>query len=489
MAEDALCSTVSKVIVEKAIYSSFTESIMKNFLNMFRTADGKSHAITFALVSTLFFLWGFCNGMIDVLNRHFQNSLHISKMASGFVQFANFIGYFVMAIPSGLLAMRFGYKGGILIGLALIASGAFWFIPATWIDTYAAFLTGLFILATGLAILETIANPYTTVLGPPEMGAARINLAQTCNALGTFFGPLLAGAFILSSTGEVNTSNSTLFIPYLFIAGLVVILIVLFWKASIPDLQAEDDAKVAAESGSSVVEAKPLMSRWHFTLAIGAQFFYVAAQIGVWGYFINYVTSLDMPDLPEWMTKLFPAGWTFFGVPHITGADGQVISMDGVAQAWHITDLGGSKAFAGGILCFLAGRLIGSMILRVCSAHKTLAVFGLINSILMVVIIMHQGWLSVAALFLSCFFMSIMYPTIFALGIRGLGEHTKFGSSLIVMAIVGGALMPPLMGWLADMFSMRMAFSMPLICFLYIMFYAAFWPALEKLDTGHEVAD
>src|SRR5271156_5807263 len=188
---------------------------MKSFLDLFRGANGRNYAITFALVSTLFFLWGFCNGMIDVLNKHFQNSLHISKAESGFVQFANFIGYFFMAIPSGLLAKRFGYKGGIVIGLVLIASGAFFFIPATWIGTFAAFLACLFILATGLTILETIANPYTPVLGPPVSGAARINLAQTCNALGTFFGPLIAGTFILSSTGEVNTSNSTLFIPYL----------------------------------------------------------------------------------------------------------------------------------------------------------------------------------------------------------------------------------------------------------------------------------
>ncbi|HUB67301.1 MAG TPA: sugar MFS transporter [Candidatus Methylacidiphilales bacterium] len=457
---------------------------MKSFFDMFRSSSGKNYIVTFALVSTLFFLWGFCNGMIDVLNKHFQNSLHISKAESGFVQFANFIGYFVMAIPSGLLAKRFGYKGGILIGLVLIASGAFWFIPATWIGTFAAFLTGLFILATGLTLLETIANPYTTVLGPPVSGPARINLAQTCNALGTFLGPLLAGAFILSSTGKANTSNSTLFIPYLFIAGLVVVLIILFWKAEIPDLQAEDDAATVA--GSSKTD---LLGRWHFTLAVGAQFFYVAAQIGVWGYFINYVTSPDMPNIPEWMAKFFPAGWTYFGFPQMNSANGQIETITTVAQAWHVTDLGGSKAFAGGILCFLAGRFIGSMILRVCSAHLTLAVFGLINTIMMALVMLPLGWVSVAALFLSCFFMSIMYPTIFALGIRGLGEDTKIGSSLIVMAIVGGAIMPLLMGWLADSFSMRMAFGMPLFCFLYVMFYAAFWPKLEQLDTGHAVED
>ncbi len=462
---------------------------MKSFLDMFRGENGKNYIITFALVSTLFFLWGFCNGMIDVLNRHFQNSLHISKAESGFVQFANFIGYFFMAIPSGLLARRFGYKGGILIGLALIASGAFLFIPATWIGTFTAFLTCLFILATGLTILETIANPYTTVLGPPISGPARINLAQTCNALGTLIGPPIAGIFILSSTGVVNTSNSTLFIPYLFVAAVVVVLLVLFLRAEIPDLQAEDDAKIAAAAGPSSTVSKPLLSRWHFTLAIGAQFFYVAAQIGVWGYFLNYVTSLDMPNLPEWLTHWFPAGWTFFGLPHVTNAHGQVLSMAGVAPAWHVTDLGGSWAFSGSILCFLAGRITGSMILRFCSAHLTLAAFALINSILMVIIIVHVGWLSVAALFMSCFFMSIMYPTIFALGIRGLGEHTKLGSSLIVMAIVGGAIMPLFMGWLADTFSMRIAFASPLICFLYVMFYAAFWQKLEQFDTGHAVED
>jgi FHS family L-fucose permease-like MFS transporter len=459
---------------------------MKSFHEMFRV-NGKSYAVTFILVSTLFFLWGFCNGMIDVLNKHFQNSLHISKAESGFVQFANFIGYFVMAIPSGLLAKRFGYKGGIIIGLMLIAAGAFFFIPATWIGTFAAFLTCLFILATGLTILETIANPYTTVLGPPISGATRINLAQTCNAIGALVGPIVAGFFILSSTGEANTSNGTLYIPYLFIAAVVIILLVLFWKTNIPDLQGEDDSRAAA--AGQPASSKPLMARWHFTLAIGAQFFYVAAQIGVWGYFINYVTSPDMPNLPEWMTKLFPSGWTYFGYTHVNDASGQVVSLTTLPQAWHITDFGASWAFSGGILCFLIGRLAGSVLLNFCSAHLTLAVYGLINSLLMILVIVHVGWASVAALFLSFFFMSIMYPTIFALGIRGLGEHTKFGSSLIVMAIVGGAILPFIMGKVADLYGMRTSFSMPLICFLYIMIYAAFWPALERLDTGHDVED
>ena len=323
------------------------------------------------------------------------------------------------------------------------------------------------------------------MLGPPVSGAARINLAQTCNALGTFFGPWVAGYFILSSTGKANTSNGSLFIPYLIIAAMVVVLLVLFRKAEVPDLQAEDDTKSARHDAAP----KPLLSRWHFTLAVGAQFFYVAAQIGVWGYFINYVTSPDMPDLPKWLVQIFPSGWTFFGSPAGTGPHGETFALAALAPAWHVTDLGGSRAFGGGILCFLAGRLIGSIVLRVWSAHLTLAAFALINSVMMVLIILHLGWISVAALFLSCFFMSIMYPTIFALGIRGLGAHTKLGSSLIVMAIVGGAVMPFLMDYLADTYSMRMGFVMPLICFIYVTFYAAFWPALERLDTGHAVQD
>jgi FHS family L-fucose permease-like MFS transporter len=294
-----------------------------------------------------------------------------------------------------------------------------------------------------------------------------INLAQACNAIGTLIGPIVAGFFILSSTSEANTSNTTLFIPYLVIASVVILLAVLFWKAEIPDLQNKDEAVVAAAGRPA--QSRALLKRWHFTLAIAAQFFYVAAQIGVWGYFINYVTSPDMPNLPEWMTRLYPSGWTYFGFPQVNDASGHVISITTSPQAWHLTDFGASWAFSGGILCFLIGRLVGSMLLSFCSAHLTLAIYGLINSLLMVLIIVHVGWASVAALFLSCFFMSIMYPTIFALGIRGLGEHTKVGSSLIVMAIVGGAILPFAMGKMADLYGMRVSFSMPLVCFLCVM--------------------
>ncbi len=166
---------------------------------LFVTDDGRNLLVTFLLVTSLFLLWGFCNGMIDILNKHFQNTLHINKFQSGFVQFANYLAYFLMAIPAGLLARKFGYKGGIIIGLTLIAFGAFWFIPATQIGTYWAFLTGLFILAAGMTCLETIANPYTTVLGSPESGATRINIAQTFNGVGWILGPIVADILCLAA--------------------------------------------------------------------------------------------------------------------------------------------------------------------------------------------------------------------------------------------------------------------------------------------------
>src|SRR5580658_1295784 len=192
--------------------------------SLFRTADGKNYAFVFMMVTLLFLLWGVCNGMIDILNKHFQDSLHISKMQSAFVQFANYMGYFFMALPSGWLARRFGYKGAIIIGLALVATGAFWFIPATHIGTYWSFLLGLFILATGLTCLETVANPYATVLGPSETGAVRINFAQSGNGVGWMIGPILGGQFVLSATSVANTSNADLYKPYL-IVGIVVSLL------------------------------------------------------------------------------------------------------------------------------------------------------------------------------------------------------------------------------------------------------------------------
>src|SRR5690242_15199404 len=204
---------------------------------LFRLPDGRNLFMTFALVTSLFLLWGFCNGMIDILNKHFQDSLHINKQQSGLVQFANYLAYFLMAIPAGLIARQFGYKGGIIVGLLLIASGAFWFIPATDIGEYWAFLLGLFIIAAGMTCLETIANPYTTLLGPPASGATRINIAQTFNGVGWILGPVVGAQFVFSG-GEGANANAGLHIPYLGIAIFVSILLVIFVFSRVPDLHA-----------------------------------------------------------------------------------------------------------------------------------------------------------------------------------------------------------------------------------------------------------
>ena len=432
---------------------------------MFRAADGKNYAFLFLLVTSLFLVWGVCNGMIDILNKHFQDSLHISKMQSALVQFANYMGYFFMALPSGLLARRFGYKGAIVIGLALVATGAFWFIPATHIGTYWAFLLGLFILAAGLTCLETVANPYTTVLGPKESSAVRINLAQSGNGVGWMIGPVLGSYFVLSATSEANTSNADLYKPYLIVALVVSLLALVFLFAKVPDLKAEEECVV--EGGSAVVAVKPLFQRWHFILAIAAQFFYVAAQTGVFSYFVNYIHS-DTPPLSAGMAQALPANMTAL--------------TDG---AYHITDRG-----AGELLSFVAfglfllGRFTGSFALRFFKAQSMLTWYAIANVLMMVLIMFPLGWWSVTGLFLSFFFMSIMYPTIFALGIHGLGDQTKKAASFIVMSIVGGAIMPLFMGWLADQWGMRIGFLMPLICFIIIAAYGAAWRKLEASDSA-----
>ncbi|HEY8964953.1 MAG TPA: MFS transporter, partial [Candidatus Methylacidiphilales bacterium] len=371
---------------------------MKRFLGLFRGHDGRNHALAFALVSSLFLLWGFCNGLLDILNKHFQDTLHVSKTESALIQFSHYLGYFCMAIPSGLVARKFGYKGGILVGLAFIGVGAFGFIPATHVGTFGAFLASLFVVAIGLTFLETVANPYATVLGPADSGATRINLAQTCNAVGWILGPYVGGLFIFSGGGEGG--NGSLYVPYLFIGCVVVVLFVLFSFVRLPVIR-----EGVEEGLSEADEAVPLGRRPHFLCAIAAQFAYVAAQTGIFSYFINYITSPDMPSFGNGLAGHLPSAWK------VDDGDLHRFSNQGAS---------GLLAF-GGFVLFLLGRLSGSFLLRVFRAHALLAAFALANVILMALILLHLGWISAAALFLSFFFMSIMYPTIFALGIHGLG--------------------------------------------------------------------
>ncbi|HWY30516.1 MAG TPA: L-fucose:H+ symporter permease [Candidatus Acidoferrum sp.] len=391
------------------------------------------------MVTSLFLLWGFCNGMIDILNKHFQNTLHINKFQSGFVQFANYISYFLMAIPAGVIARKFGYKGGIIVGLVLIAAGAFWFIPATSIGTYWAFLTGLFIIAAGMTCLETIANPYATLLGAAEHGATRINMAQSFNGIGWILGPIVGGHFVFDDTMNAN-ANAGLYLPYLGVGIVVAVLIVVFALSHVPELQADEEVKVEVEGTGK----KPLWQRSHFTFGVAAQFLYVAAQTGIFSFFINYVVEND----------------------------GSVTEQK--ASYW----LG-----AIGFVLFLVGRLCGSFVISQSKPQRVLTIYAVL-CVVLTALAMGGGKLGLCGLFGTFFFMSIMFPTIFALGIRGLGTHTKQASSLIVMSIVGGAIAPPLMGYIADKSSMRIGFALPLVCFVLIAFYGMIWQKLESRDRA-----
>jgi FHS family L-fucose permease-like MFS transporter len=266
-----------------------------NYSKMFRNDDGKNYFFTFALVSTLFLLWGTCNGMIDVMDKHFQDFLHLSKAQSAWVQFAHYLGYLLMALPASWLARKIGYKGGIISGLLLVSLGGFWFIPATQISEFWAFLLGVCLIAMGLTVLETVANPYTTVLGHKKYAATRINFAQSFNGVGWILGPIIGGAFFYSSEGA-EVAQGQLYIPYLVVAIIVLVMSVIFYFANVPDLNTEDEYHLSASTAAGL--KRSIWSHPHFTCAVIAQFLYVAAQAGIFSFFINYMIE-EIPSISE----------------------------------------------------------------------------------------------------------------------------------------------------------------------------------------------
>ena len=514
---------------------------------IFSAADGKNLLVPFVLVSSLFLLWGFCNGMIDVMDKHFQKELHLTLAQSAWVQFAHYLGYFLMAMPAGWLASKLGYKGGIVMGLLMVAVGGFWFIPATKIATFPAFLLGVCVIASGLTFLETVANPYTTVLGPKQFAATRINLAQSCNGVGWILGPIAGAKFFysLNAAGE-STGSTTRWIPYAGVAVVVVVLAVIFLMAKLPDLTGQDefhldetDGAVAGVPAANQAIAIPLLwlnvvvlavaigmifsaivaipsvgaklgmtdsqalfyvagvlaligtvlvftqrtkitdhSIWthsHFSGATLAQFFYVAAQCGIFAYFINYMTS-QIPPVPEsWKSGVLEQWFEL----HKNGQMG-------------LSDKGASNLASVAFGCFLAGRIIGAVLLKKFSPHKVLFTFACFAGTCSLLVFLNLGWISAAALFLTYLFMSIMFPTIFSLGIHGLGARAKKASSFIVMAIMGGAIMPKLMGHIGDAHGMSAAFIVPVACFVLVALYGLTWQRLSHASgpasgstTGH----
>lgn len=396
-----------------------------------------SYRLPIILVTSLFFLWGLSYGLLDVLNKHFQETLNINKQRSTLLQAAYFGAYFVAALPAGLFMNKAGYKKGIIAGLLLYAAGALLFYPSAEARSFPFFLLALFILASGLTFLETAANPYMTVLGPPQTSAFRLNLAQSFNGVGSFIGPLI-GAALFFDDAEKPTNTATgldsVKFVYIAIAGLVLLIALLFVRTTMPEV------KEQTVSGEADTTAKPLIQQPHFIWAVVAQFFYVAAQVGIAALFINYCTEKNVGISNE--------------------------------QA--------SRLLSGSLILFTVGRFTGTALMKRVPPHRLLALYAVINILLCAVVVWASGLLSVYALMAIFFFESIMFPTIFALGVKNLGTQTKRGASLIIMAIVGGALMPYVMGYFAESRSTPFSYIVPLFCFVVVFLFGLYGYKIKK---------
>lgn len=393
----------------------------------------KSYLFPFILVTSLFFLWGLAYGLLDVLNKHFQEVLEVTRKESTLLQLSYFGAYFLMALPAGFFMNKYGYKKGILLGLLLYAVGAFLFYPAAGALSFNGFLAALFILACGLACLETAANPYVTVLGRPENSEVRLNLSQCFNGLGSTLGPLIGGMLFFEggegAGGSGSKDLSTVQLTYIVIGVVVLLIAGFFYRTPLPEIKEDQQ-----EGGAAAVKAKPLFSHSHFVWGVITQFFYVAAQVGVGALFINYAT-----------------------------------------EYWQGTSSKqASSLLAVGMGLFLAGRFVGTAVMKKVKPNVLLMIYAFINILLCGLVIAGQGEVSVYGLIAIFFFMSIMFPSIFALGVKDLGVHTKKASSFQIMSIVGGAIVPFIMGSIADTQSTAMAYSVPLVCFA-VVFYFGGW--------------
>ena len=416
-------------------------------------ADGKQpvllerkYLLPFLLVTTLFFSWALAAQLNDILVRQFQKALELSRGQAGLIQTAFYFGYFFGAIPAGLVMKRFGYKNGILVGLALYCGGALMFYPAAEVRAFGVFLAALYIIAFGLAFLETAANPYVSVMGDPRTGPSRLNIAQSFYGIGAFLGPFLGSIFIFSgieytpveiaalAQAELDAWRAaeakTVQQPYLWLAACVAVVAALVFCSKFPALtEAVGDA-----AGAQQARVRDLFRHRHLVLAAVTQFFYVGAQVCIWSFFIDFTKDLS----PE------------------------------------TTEKAAGKLLAYGFLALMVGRFSGGFIMQRVAPQRLLLSYAVINIGLLGVAITTSGWLAIWALWLTTLFMSIMWPTVFALGVRDLGHLTKLGSSLMIMAIAGGAVFPPLMGYVADLSGdIQLSLLVPMTGFLMVCYYAA----------------
>jgi len=399
------------------------------------------------LIVALFFLWGVANNLNDVLIPHFKKAFALSDMESGLVQSAFYLGYFLLALPAAAVMRRFGYKAAVVVGLALFGAGALLFYPAAEIRIYGWFLFALFVLASGLAFLETAANPLITVLGSPESSERRLNFAQAFNPLGSIAGVLLGREFILSGVEPTGAELAAMSLaqrdgfhaaeahavqgPYLVIATVV-----LFWAALVAWTRFPAAAVAATTSPDRSLSMRSsiraLLQRRRFLFGVAAQFFYVGAQVGIWSYTIRYA-QFELPGTGEKTAAAF---------------------------------------LSGSLVLFMVGRFSGTALMARVRPAFLMGVFAVINVVLMVIVVSAGGKTGLVALVATSFFMSIMFPTIFANSLKGLDELTKPGASFLVMSIIGGAILTALMGLVSDLSSIRVAMLIPLACFALIAWFS-----------------
>ncbi len=400
----------------------------------------RNYRFAFIMITSLFFLWGLVHNLDPILIPHLKKSFTLSTLQSSLVDSAVYIAYFVMAIPAGMIMKRFGYKAGIITGLLLFAGGSFLFIPAANTQQYAFFLGALFIIACGLTILETAANPYASLLGDPETSTQRLNFSQSFNGLAATLAPIIGARLILTkdyTDAELSSMTdtakklalaseaSTVKTPYFILGAVILLVAVIFWFTKLPEIK---DGEEQA-SGKNILHA---FKHTHLTWGVIAQFFYVGAQVCVFSFFILYATKAAGIDKVKAAAYL---GW-------------------------------------GCGMAFMVGRFFGTFLMKYIKAERLLAIYAAINVLLCVAAIFASGIITVFAVIGISFFMSIMFPTIFALGIKDLEGDTKYGSSLIIMSIVGGAILPPIFAYISDVTeNIQYGYIVPLACFLVIIYY------------------
>lgn len=390
----------------------------------------RDYLVPFVLVASLFFLWGFAHAILDVLNKHFQEVMDITRTHSAMVQVMFYLGYFVMAIPAGLFITKYGYRRGVVFGLLLYGIGSLMFIPGEYWMSFEFFLFSLFVIACGLVFLETAANPYMTELGDRETAASRLNLAQSFNGLGCICGPLVGGLLLFSDDGKSNISY-----PYMLMGVIVLGVAFVFSRIRLPEIVHDEEA---SGDGDTDGTRKGLWSHKLFTYGVLALFCYEIAEISINSFFINYVVD---------------DGW-------MNARDASVILS------------------FGGLGLFMCGRFAGSWIMRYIRAERVLFCCAVGTVFATFLIVCDLGLLSLIALFLVYVFEAVMFPTIFAISLKELGMYTKRASSYLMMSPVGGAIGPLLMGYVADNSNMSWSFAVPFVSFCVVLLYA--WYAGRK---------